>query len=226
MRRRPRFADVVSVLALFAALGGGAYAAVKLEADSVGSKQVRKDSLTGADIKEGKLGRVPSAASADSAANAGLLDGVDSAALARRGLEWTPVAEAHQSSSPPGRFTCFGSDGVVCDSFFGSYDGSGEHAEAAFSRDGFGIVRLAGSIAFTHPAPGLVNPGAIFDLPLGYRPPDRRVLLVLRNGSDPVRLDVGPDGAVELDQPYQSSDWFSLDGVEFPCGPRGLDGCP
>lgn len=168
-RDRLSFANVVSALALFAALGGGAYAAVKLEANSVGSKQVRDDSLGGRDIKEGKLGQVPSAATADSAADAALLDGVDSSELARRGLEWILVQEAHQSSNPPGRFTRFGSDGVVCDSHFGSHDGA---------------------------------------------------------GAEPVRLDIGPDGAVELDQPYESGDWFSLDGIDFPCGPRGASGCP
>ncbi len=61
-RLRPRitFANVVSCLALFVALGSGAYAAVKLPKNSVGSKQIRKNAVKTGDIdrnavKVGKL---------------------------------------------------------------------------------------------------------------------------------------------------------------------------
>jgi hypothetical protein len=84
------YANVVATLALFIALGGGAYAATALPRNSVGTKQLKKnavvkakiknnaingskvlnDSLTGADIKESSLAKVPSAALADTATNA------------------------------------------------------------------------------------------------------------------------------------------------------------
>lgn len=96
-RIRLTYANVVSTLALFLALGGVSYAAVKLPANSVGEKQIKKNAvtgkkikkstitgskikkstitadkikngtLTGADINAGTLGKVPSAARADSA---------------------------------------------------------------------------------------------------------------------------------------------------------------
>jgi hypothetical protein len=89
-RIRPTYAGVTSTLALFLALGGGAYAAASLPAHSVGPRQLKRNavtraairhnavngakvangSLTGADIRVTTLGKVPSAASADSAANA------------------------------------------------------------------------------------------------------------------------------------------------------------
>ena len=91
-RLRPRltFANVTSCVALFVALGGGAYAATQLPKNSVGPKQIRKNavnaskvrknaingskvrsnSLTGADIKLSKLGTVPSARSAATAGTA------------------------------------------------------------------------------------------------------------------------------------------------------------
>ena len=50
LRTRLTFANVVSVIALFVALGGGAYAAIKLPANSVGSKQIRKKAVTPAKI--------------------------------------------------------------------------------------------------------------------------------------------------------------------------------
>jgi allene oxide cyclase-like protein len=45
MRRRFTFSNIVSVIALFAAVGGGAYAATSLPRNSVGSAQVRNGSL-------------------------------------------------------------------------------------------------------------------------------------------------------------------------------------
>jgi hypothetical protein len=56
-RLRPRltFANVVSVLALFIALGGSAYAALKLPKNSVGSKQIKKNAVTSAKVKNGTL---------------------------------------------------------------------------------------------------------------------------------------------------------------------------
>jgi hypothetical protein len=97
MRKRLTFANVVSFVALFVALSAGAYASTTLPANSVGSLQLRSDavtahkiaanavthskiaaravtgaqvapgSLTGANINLATLGKVPSAAVADSA---------------------------------------------------------------------------------------------------------------------------------------------------------------
>ena len=87
---RLTYAGVTSTLALFIALGGGAYAAATLPANSVGSKQIKKssverakiknnaidgskvldNSLTGDDVKESTLAKVPFAAVADNATNA------------------------------------------------------------------------------------------------------------------------------------------------------------
>jgi hypothetical protein len=64
--RTPRYADVVATMALFLALGGGAYAAVNLPADSVGAKQIKRDAVSSKEVKDGslieqdfKLGHVP-----------------------------------------------------------------------------------------------------------------------------------------------------------------------
>jgi len=72
---RPSVATVLSLIALFAALGGTSYAAA-----TISGKQVKNSSLTGADIKnnsvggadvkESKLGQVPSAAKAKQADSA------------------------------------------------------------------------------------------------------------------------------------------------------------
>src|SRR3954468_7443331 len=44
--KRPSPAMIVALVALFVALGGGAYAALKLPKNSVGAKQIRKHAVT------------------------------------------------------------------------------------------------------------------------------------------------------------------------------------
>jgi hypothetical protein len=77
IRGKLTYANVIATIALFVALGGASYAAVKLPKNSVGTNQIKKNAVTtakikdgavtGAKIKVGTLGTVPSATSADSA---------------------------------------------------------------------------------------------------------------------------------------------------------------
>jgi hypothetical protein len=63
------YANVMATIAVFLALGGGAYAALELPRNSVGRNQIKAnavnsakvapDTLTGADIDESSLGAVP-----------------------------------------------------------------------------------------------------------------------------------------------------------------------
>jgi hypothetical protein len=54
-RSRPSFASVVSIMALFVALGGTSYAAVKLPKNSVGSSQIKVNGVGSSDVKNGSL---------------------------------------------------------------------------------------------------------------------------------------------------------------------------
>jgi len=92
--RRPSPALGVALVALFVALGGSSYAAIKvgtkqiannsvrstdLRNNNVRGKDVRKNTLTGADVAESKLGKVKSAGKAD---DAGTVGGQSAASLA------------------------------------------------------------------------------------------------------------------------------------------------
>ena len=82
----PSPATVIACLALFVAISGTSYAAgkingKKLKNRSVTAGKVKKDALTGTEINESKLGKVPSAQSADSAGNATTVGGADLASL-------------------------------------------------------------------------------------------------------------------------------------------------
>src|SRR5215475_4600191 len=52
MRPRLTYANVVATLALFIALGGASYAAIKLPKNSVGAKQLKKNAVTTAKVKK------------------------------------------------------------------------------------------------------------------------------------------------------------------------------
>jgi hypothetical protein len=66
--RRPSPAFVLAMIALIVALGGTAYA---LGRNTVGTKQVKNNSLTGKDIKEKKVGPVDGAVKFNKGANEG-----------------------------------------------------------------------------------------------------------------------------------------------------------
>jgi hypothetical protein len=80
----------MATIAVFLALGGGAYAALKLPKNSVGAKQlkpgsvrsaeVKNNKLTGNDVLESTFGVVPNAAHADTADRATRADDADRAA--------------------------------------------------------------------------------------------------------------------------------------------------
>jgi hypothetical protein len=104
--RRPSAPLVISVIALFAALGGTSYAAAKITGKEIAKKtikggnvasktlsykKIKLDTLGGDQINESKLGPVPNADhataadSAATAADADKLDGLDSTAFLRSG---------------------------------------------------------------------------------------------------------------------------------------------
>ena len=55
LRDNLTYANVMSTLCFFMLLGGGAYAATKLPANSVGTKQIKNRAVTGAKVKKGSL---------------------------------------------------------------------------------------------------------------------------------------------------------------------------
>ena len=65
----PQLATVLSLIALFAALGGTSYAAATISGKqvvngSLSGKDIKNNSVGGLDVKESRLGQVPSAAKA------------------------------------------------------------------------------------------------------------------------------------------------------------------
>src|SRR4051812_38054861 len=70
LRSRLSYANVMSTLAVFIALGGSSYAAVtlngaKIKHRSIPGTRLKRNSITGLEVRESRLGRVPWAALAD-----------------------------------------------------------------------------------------------------------------------------------------------------------------
>lgn len=70
LRQRMTYANVMSTLAVFIALGGSSYAAVTISGRniknrSIAAAKLKRNSLTGREIRESRLGRVPRAVTAD-----------------------------------------------------------------------------------------------------------------------------------------------------------------
>lgn len=55
MRPKLTYANVMATIAVFIALGGASYAALKLPKNSVGSNQIKKGAVTGAKVRSGSL---------------------------------------------------------------------------------------------------------------------------------------------------------------------------
>ena len=70
LRRKLSYANVVATLALFIALGGSSYAALRLtgrdiQDGSLTAREIKRDALGGKRIKESRLARVPRAKNSD-----------------------------------------------------------------------------------------------------------------------------------------------------------------
>jgi hypothetical protein len=62
IRSKLSYANVMATVAVFIALGGVSYAATQLPKNSVGAKQLKKDAVTGAKVKDGSLKKADFAA--------------------------------------------------------------------------------------------------------------------------------------------------------------------
>jgi hypothetical protein len=114
------------VILTFIVLGGGAYAAIKLPKNSVGTKQLKKNAVKGVKVADGSLSAVDiagavnsaksathadtaafadRAASADRATDAALLDGLDSSAF-----QQVPKVKTERPEATKGGITDFTPD--------------------------------------------------------------------------------------------------------------------
>jgi hypothetical protein len=197
LSRRPSHATVVAYLALFVALGGGAYAASQLPNNSVGTKNLKdgavtkpkiaNGAVTGTKVNFSNFPAVPSARHADDASQLG----------GRAARSYALARTLHPTSA----FLEHG------------WYNAGSYGVAGYAKDQFGIVHLFGS-AYNNTTSG----STIFTLPVGDRPAYRvREVVTFGNGiSEPFGLlEIDTDGTVSA---YTGTKQIGLEGVTFSAG--------
>ena len=208
--RAPSPALVISLIALFVALGGTTYAATSLPRNSVGTKQLKRNAVTSSKIKKGAVTaskintngltapNAVHAANASHATTAGSAPPSGSAGGALSGPYPNP------SLAAPEAWHEIGASGQP--PFFNGWQNSDpvNLTTAAYYKDPWGVVHLKGVLS--HPGGSTSLP--FFGLPAGYRPSKQ----VLEAGS---ALVIAPTGGLYLNS---AADSVVLDGVAFRAG--------
>jgi hypothetical protein len=194
VRKRFTYANVMSSIAVFLVVAGGsAFAASQLGKNTVGSKQLKKEAVTNAKIKKGTIegskiklstvGKVPSAATADTAGTATSAKTAESAnsaktadtATSAKTAEVANVANALGPAEPVHIVGTAGQPAFEDGSHNYSPPGIGSILNlVGFWKDREGVVHLQGIAEGGKPGTGIAS---IFTLPPGFRPADGKLLL-------------------------------------------------
>jgi hypothetical protein len=164
LRSKLTYANVMATIAVFIALGGASYAAVKVPKNSVGTKQIKNGAITGAKIKSGAVTGAKIAAGGITGADINLstLGPVPSAGHAATADQASSAARANVAGSVE---TLPAPEPLHIASLQNGCLSNNENlGPAAYYKDGFGQVHLVGY--FACPSEGV----DAFILPPGFRP--------------------------------------------------------
>jgi hypothetical protein len=189
MRRpQPTYANVVSSLALFVALGGTSWAVAR---NSIGNRELKTNAVTSSKVRDRSL--TPNDLSVT--------------AQGRRGPRGAAGPQGDQG--PPGIATA--AEPWRSLPFAGGWTNVGQgHQDPAYHKDQLGIVSLRG-IA-THPAGATGAGETVANLPAGYRPARVEIFVTADGGTSAIRVNVNPDGRVALEA---GGTTVSLSGIAF-----------
>jgi hypothetical protein len=214
LRRRLTYSNVMASIAVFVALGGTGYAAVAISGKhiknrTIAAKKLKKHTLTRTEIKLSKLGTVPKAKHANTAAIANTATSASTATTAS-------TAGLARAISPPEALHAVGAPGQPPFLTGWKNEGFGT-AGAAFYKDHEGIVHLQGNVA---PVASPTFPAHVFVLPPGYRPKATQEFAGLITNTGPThvitQIEVQDGGDVVI---YDTVNLYaSLSGITFRAG--------
>lgn len=239
MRNRP--ALVISVLALFVALGGTGYAAFTLPRNSVGAKQLKRNAVTTPKIKNGAVttGKlkngavtgskmnfrgviVPQAANASFATTAGSATSATNATNAGHASSADSAASATTATNAGTAATANSLPALTWTNLTldsGWTVDAGSFATPSFTKDHEGFVHLRGAVD------GLGASSGIATLPAGFAPSHDAVInaLSINNAGNQVLmgLHISPTGQIStfiVGATGADQKFVSLDGISFFAG--------
>ena len=194
VRSRLTFANVISCLALFVALGGAAYAA-GLSKNSVGTKQLKNEAVTAAKVKKGSL--------TGAQINASTLGAVPNATHANIADQATKAGEATNAANATHATTA----GQATSATNATHATTAQEATIAESADNSSHLGGIGPTGFIQGSGNIVR---------GYEStssPDGTTLMTIPNLGD-VRVDCsGGDNRIAFFPSVSGSLWFTSGGA-------------
>ena len=196
--RRPRlsYANVVSSLALFVALGGTSYAVAR---NSIGTPQLKADAVTSAKVKNGSLRNGDLAPSA----------------RGQRGPRGPQGPAGKDGTGAGGAADLTPEAWQPLQLVSGWTDYSNGYQAAEYRKDKQGMVHLRGVLtqAAGAPAPNQL----IATLPPGYRPANHQILAAFGGGPEvAARHDIYPSGGLFwVSGPTAELDYTTLTGISW-----------
>jgi hypothetical protein len=191
--RRPSFPTVISLIALFVALGGTSYAVIKLPAKSVGNRELKSNAVTSSKIRPGAVSRSDLSSSARSGTRG------PRGPAGPAGPAGAAAAEAWKPLQLIGGWARY----------------SGGWPVAAYRKNAAGRVYLRGVIKRAGGPAG----GPIAVLPAGYRPADMALFgpMMGNNATNAAgRVDITTTGEIVwMTGPMGDPNYTSLDGISF-----------
>ncbi len=174
------YANVMSTVGVFIALGGTSYAVASLPKNSVGEKQLKASAITSEKIRDGAVTAADLAPGAVRSGPRGPR-GADGA-VGAAGAAGAPAAGAGPAESWRAL------------SFSPGWGNWGGYESGEFRKDQLGVVHLRGLVTRQGAAP--VQDEVIAVLPPGYRPKRPRLFSVAAGLTVPGRVDVYPSGQI------------------------------
>jgi hypothetical protein len=190
--RRPQlsYANVMSTIAVFIALGGTSYAVAR---NSIGNVQLKRNAVTSAKVRDRSL------------RTSDLSPSARVGSRGPRGLQGPPGPAGSAANSSPEPWKA-----LSLAAGWGNY--GTVYGDASYRKES-GRVYLRGLVTRTDGPPPETSP--IGTLPAGYRP-STRLIFPSNGGAKSARVDVAPNGQVIWVQgTAPEKDYSSLDAISF-----------